>query len=163
MSKGLSPFISAALIIMIGFIIISLVLTIINPTLNRARDSATVNEAIQNLQIIDQTIREVVSEGVGSKRTLPLSISNGVYKVDPLTDSMNFTFTTSSAIPLGIYGKKGSINLTQSGKNMNLFIHYKDIDLRGLTHFSKGDNYIVVLYNGTNSTTGKPIIYIERK
>ncbi len=162
MSKGLSPFISAALIILIGIFVISLVLMAINPTLNKARDTVVVNEAIQNLRLIDQTIREVVSEGEGSKRTVSLSVSNGVYKVDPNSDSMNFSYRTSSAVPLGIYGAKDNINLTQRGRNMNIFVHYTNIDLRGSGHFPAGDNKVIIIYNGTNSITHKPIIYIER-
>ena len=158
MSRGLSQFVSAALLVLVGIVAISLVLSIINPTLNKARDVAIVNEAVRNLQLIDQTIKEVASEGVGSKRTIKLNLKEGIYRIDPNADSVNFTYSPRSSVPLGIHGSIGNINVSQSGNQVKISLEYSNVDLKGSVSFSKGSNDLVITYNETNS---KPIIYIE--
>jgi len=160
MRRGLSTYISTAVIIMLGIVAISLVLITIAPTLNKAKDSAIINEAFQNLNLIDDTIREVASEGEDSKRTINIKVSEGVYTVDFTNDRVSFTYRLKSDLNFG--GQKGRVNITESVGNVNLFISYNKIDIQGSDRFVKGENPVVILHNGANPTTNYPIIYVGK-
>ncbi len=159
-NKALSPYISTALVILIGIVALTLGLTVLNPALNKAKDSAIINEAFNNLEIIDSTIREVASESEDSKRTINLKVTDGTYRVDSTSDFMNFTYRMKEG--LQISGQRGDVNITISAEDITLFIKYTNIELQGSDHFSKGDNSVVIMHNGTNSTTNYPLIYVGR-
>jgi len=80
--KGLSPLISMVLVLAFGFTAMTIVLTVVNPLLDRAKDSGTVNEATQNMQLLDSAIKAVSSEAKGSKRTIHIKISEGVLRTN---------------------------------------------------------------------------------
>jgi hypothetical protein len=159
-NKAISPFISAALIILIGVTAIYLALTVLNPTVDKSKDSAVINEALQNLQLINDNIREVASESENSKRTISLKVTDGTYKVDQNINYINFTYNMKS--DLNVTGQRDKINIARSGNDLNLFIHYTNLQLQGSDHFTKGDNSIIILHNGTNSMTNYPVIYVGR-
>lgn len=162
-NKALSPYISTALVILIGIVALTLSLTVLNPALNKAKDSAIIDEAFNNLEIIDSTIREVASEAEDSKRTINLKVTEGTYRVDSIIDFINFTYRMKEG--LEISGKRGDVNITIHANETNkitLFIKYTNIDLQGSDHFTKGDNSVVIMHNGTNSTTNYPLIYVGR-
>jgi len=160
MRKGLSPYISTAVIIMIGIVAISLVLTVVTPALNKAKDSAIINEAFQNLNLIDDTIREVASEGEYAKRTVNIKVTDGIYSVDSSNDRVSFTHGLKS--DLNLVGQRDRVNITTSGGNVNLFISYSKVDIQGSDRFVKGENSVVILHNGTNPTNNYPIIYVGK-
>jgi len=159
-NKALSPYISTALVILLGITALSLSLTILTPALNKAKDSAIINEAFNNLEIIDDTIREVASESVDSKRTINLKVTEGTYRVDSTNDFINFTYRMKEVI--GISGQRNKINISISTNEINLFIKYTNVDLQGSDHFTTGDNSVIIMHNGTNSTTNYPLIYVGR-
>jgi len=162
-NKALSPFISMALVILIGIVALTLGLTILSPALNKAKDSAVINEAFNNLEIIDNTIREVASEAEDSKRTINLKVTEGTYRVDSTNDLINFTYKMKEG--LEISGQRNKINISipvNESNKINLFIKYTNIDLQGSDHFTKGDNSVVIMHNGTNPTTNYPLIYVGR-
>lgn len=161
-NKALSPFISSALLIMLSIVAISLTLTIINPALNKGKDSAVINEALSNLEMLDDNIKEIASEGEGARRTIYLKVTDGMYRVDSTNAFINFTYRTEAITGLSLTGKRGDVNLTSSGRETKLFIEYTNIDFQSSEHFTKGDNSILILHNGTNSTTNHPIIYVGR-
>ncbi len=159
-NKALSPYISTALVILIGIVALTLSLTVLNPALNKAKDSAVINEAFNNLEIIDSTIREVASESEDSKRTINLKVTDGTYRVDPFIDYINFTYRMKEGLDLS--GQRDNINITISAEDITLFIRYTNVDLQGSDHFTKGDNSVIIMHNGTNSTTNYPQIYIGK-
>jgi hypothetical protein len=159
-NKAISPFISAALIILIGITAIFFALTVLNPAVDESKDSAVINEALQNLRLIENNIREVASESENSKRTISLMVTDGTYKVDQNINYINFTYNMKS--DLSVSGQRDNINITRSGNDLNIFIHYTNLQLQGSGHFTKGANSVVILHNGTNSTTNYPIIYVGR-
>jgi len=159
-NRALSPFISATLILIIGIIAISLVLSVIKPSLDKARDSVVIDEAFRNLNLIDDTIREVVSEGEDSKRTILLRITEGKYLVDSDCDCINFTYDMKTG--LDISGQRNGINITRTGNTINLFISYAKVDVQGSDHFTKGDNSAVVSHEGIDSITNYPIICVGK-
>lgn len=159
-NKALNPFISTAFIIALGITAISLVLTVVKPALDKASDSAIINEAFQNLNLIDNTIREVASEGEYSRRTINLKVTDGVYNVDSLDDRVSFTYGLKSDLNIG--GLKDRVNITISMGNVNLFISYDKLDIQGSDHFPTGENSVIILHNGMNLTTNYPIIYVGK-
>jgi len=159
MRKAVSTYISSALLILIIITAISVTLTIFKPTLDKAKDTAIINEAFQNLEMLDKVVKEVVSEGEGSRRTISLTVSDGVYSIDPQMNSINFTYKLKSNLKIG--GSRSGINITSTEGRIILFIRYPKIDLQGSAHFPKGINKVLIFHNGTNSTNF-PIIYIGK-
>lgn len=90
--KGVNPFIATVYVIAITFTGITLVLTIGIPTINKARELSLINEAIQNMRVIDNTIRQVASEGIGSLKTIQVKITDGEIKVNSLINSVDFNY-----------------------------------------------------------------------
>lgn len=80
--KGLNPLVSMVLVIAFGFAAMSIILTFVNPMLDKAKDSGIVNEATQNMQLLDSVIKAVGSEARGSKRTVHIKITEGVLRSD---------------------------------------------------------------------------------
>lgn len=158
--KALSPYVSAALVILVGIVATSLAVKVLTPAFNRARDSAVMNEAIHNLELIDEVIREITSEGEGSKRTIYLKVTEGTYRVDSNSDSINFTYRMREG--LNVYGQRGRIRITRSGDQLKLFVEYTNLDLQGNDRFTRGVNPVVILHNGTNPLTNYPLIYVGR-
>jgi len=159
-SKGLSPYISSTLVLVIGLVAVYLVLTIVKPTLNKAQDTAVITEAFQNLELIDNYIREVVSEGEDSKRTIPLKVTDGTYSVDSNCGCINFSYRLKSEFNIG--GSKDNINITKNMNNLNLFIAYDRIQIQGTDRFPKGDNSVVIMNNGINSSTNYSMVYVGK-
>jgi len=73
---------------------------------------------------------------------------------------MNFIYKLKTELNIG--GQRGRVNITINASTVNLFIKYTNIDIQGSDHFTKGDNSVVILHNGTNTTVNKPIIYVGR-
>jgi len=159
-NKALSPFISTTLIIMLAIVAISLVLSLVNPSLDKARDSTIINEAFQNLNLIDDTIKEVVSEGEGARTTILLGVNEGKYEIDSNSECINFTYIMKTG--LDISDQKNGINITRAGNTIYLFIIYERVDIQGSDHFTKGENSVVISHEGINPTTNYPMIYIGK-
>jgi hypothetical protein len=159
-NKAISPFIASALLILIGITGIYLGLTVLTPAIDKAKDSAVINEALQNLKLIDEYIKEVTSEGIDSKRTFSLKVTEGTYKVDSTINYINFTYNMKTN--LDVSGQRDNINITRSGNDLNLFVSYTKLQIQGSDHLTKGENSVVILYKGTNTTNNYPIIYVGK-
>ncbi|MBI2084031.1 MAG: LamG domain-containing protein [Candidatus Aenigmarchaeota archaeon] len=90
--KGLSPLVSMVLVVAFGFAAMGIVLTVVNPLLDRAKDSGIVNEATQNMQLIDSAVKAVASEAKGSKRTIHVKITEGVLRTNASVDWVYFDY-----------------------------------------------------------------------
>ncbi|MEM5800042.1 MAG: hypothetical protein QXD54_00450 [Candidatus Aenigmatarchaeota archaeon] len=116
MLKGVSPLIAYVMVFLIVFSGIVLVLFLGMPIIERARESSVINEAWGNLMLIEKTIEEVASEGIGSLRTISLKISDGEYKVNEKTNSIEFYYLPKSYSLESIFLKEDNILLI-SGKS----------------------------------------------
>src|SRR3989344_5316859 len=74
--------ISAVLYIALGIAAISLVLAAGLPLINNLKDKNTIIETKEIMFTIDNTIRQVLSEAPGSRRTLYLEIQKGNLYID---------------------------------------------------------------------------------
>ena len=107
--RGVSPLIASVLSILFGVMMLAIVLTVIRPTLKHASDSSTVTDIFQNLQLINSVIKEVSSEAEGSKRTVPVTISEGEYRINAMHDWLYAIYEPKSTLKL--VGTKGDIKI----------------------------------------------------
>lgn len=158
--KGLSPFISTGLIILISLVGILLAVNFVKPVLDRARDNIIINEGFQNLDLLDSVIREVISEGEETKRTINIKVSDGEYEVDSTIDYLNFSYKMKS--DLNLTGQRDKVNITRTIDKSILFVAYTNVDLVSIEHFGKGENQVVIKNEGINTQTNKPMINISK-
>jgi flagellin-like protein len=112
MTKGISPLISTILVVLMTFTAIGLVMSIGRPAIDRAYDSARLNEALQNLRSIDNAVREVASEGINAFRPVQIKISGGSLYVNEAAGTIEYFNTI----------KKGLIEQASFTKDNNIFI-----------------------------------------
>jgi len=96
--KGVSAIISTIIIVLITFTTITLVTMVVTPTLDRAKESALINEAMQNMKVLDNTVRQVASEGSGSLRSVQIIVTDGTYRVQNKTNTIEFSYNMRSGI-----------------------------------------------------------------
>jgi len=162
MVKGVSPIISVVLLILISVSAIYLVLNVAKPTIDRAYESAAMNEAGQNMQLLDNLIREVASEGTGSSRNVVLKVSDGDYRV--VNTSGNFTGAVQYKIDLkyspfaaSMFKKVGNLKYT-AGPNFIGLVGYWNFNERNGTTAADNSGYgnDGTLYNGSTSCGNPP-------
>ena len=166
MSKGISPLVAYVLTVFISIAGIVVVITIGLPAVQRAKESGTFNEALHNLQIIDNAIREVASEGIDSQRTVQLGVTGGEYRVNNDTGTLTFSFVSSSGLmPYGSYAKQGNIRIFGGGFN-GLVAYWNFDESSGSTaDDSSGQRNDGTLYdfNTTNTDGNTPPQWVDGK
>jgi len=111
--KGITPLISTIFVILLTIVAIAIVLSVGLPAIERGKEAAVLNEAMQNMKAIGSMIKDVASEGVGSLRSLQIKVTGGEYKVNAKANSIDFTYTTKSGIVQpGSFIKEGDIILS---------------------------------------------------
>lgn len=150
-SKAVSPLISTAIVIMISIVSIGIVLTIGMPAIQRSQESAVFNEGMQNMRNLDNLIREVSSESVGSLRTMLLKVNDGRYSVREKSNSVDFEHTmTSNLLNPGTFVKEGNILITSGGGAVAV---EDDIDGDGATEIVLENEIMRVLIQKVGSST----------
>jgi flagellin-like protein len=115
--KGVSPIISTVMIIAITFAAIGIVMTIAVPAIDRAKEASLLNEAAQNMQVIDNMVREVASEGTGSLRTMQLKSTGGEYRVDEKTNAVYFSYVIKHGmVEIGTFVRDGNLLLVSGAE-----------------------------------------------
>lgn len=108
--KAVSAILGFVLVVLITVSATAIVLTIGQPAIRRAQESGIINEAFSNMRMVDNLIREVASEGIGSLRTSQIHVSDGEYRVD--RNASTFTFLMqldSDTFSKGSYRKEGNL------------------------------------------------------
>jgi len=157
MEKGVSPIISMILLVLVSISAVYLVLFVAKPTIDRAYESADMNEAEKNLELLDNLIREVASEGTGSHRSVVLKVSDGDYRT--VNMSGNFTGALQYKIDLKyspytapMLKKVGNVKYTAGMNGIGLTMYLNLDDGNGTTAADSSDyNNYGVIYNGTTS------------
>lgn len=155
----------------IGIVILVLVLSVGLPTINRIRDKNTASETQDIMLTLDKNIREVYSEGPGSKRTSKIEIKRGSFQIDETKELMTWNFDTGVLLTEpNITIKRGTLEITsipakQSRKYQTTFvINYTgvvDLKLQNpQTQFS-GSNTILITNIGIQASSSTPTILIE--
>jgi type II secretory pathway pseudopilin PulG len=123
MLKGVSAIISMVIVIFISVLAVGIVMLVAMPTINKAKEAAVLNEAKQNMHQIDDLIREVASEGLTSLRSLTFKSSDGQYKVNALTNTMEFTYTVKyGTVQPGTFIQDGNLMIS-AGTNAKASIY----------------------------------------
>lgn len=149
--KAISDLISTAFIVLMTVMAMALTLTIGMPAINRAKEASIINEALQNMNVIDNTIQEVASEGTGSLRSLQMKVSGGEYKVNQKANSVDFTYTMKyGLLQPGTFTKEGNL-LMMSGVNAKASIYDLDGDGSNELVLENEILRVGILSNGTSS------------
>lgn len=75
--KKAQVWIETVIYILIGLAIIALILTFVVPKINEQKDIAVVEQSIASLQVLDDTINDVISKGKDNKRVVEFKLSRG--------------------------------------------------------------------------------------
>lgn len=152
--KGVSQLISTVLIFLLTTMAIGIALLIGTPTIDRAKQSATINEAMQNMKTLDNIIREVASEGKGSFRTLQMRVIDGEYKINQKTNTIEYTYIIKSGIiESGTFFKEGNVFIA-AGTNARATTY--DLDRDGTADMVL-ENEIMRVALLSNATAGNVI------
>ncbi|MEM0333105.1 MAG: LamG-like jellyroll fold domain-containing protein, partial [Candidatus Aenigmatarchaeota archaeon] len=98
--RGISPFISFALVILITTTTTVFIYPTIKTITERNKLSNLINEANSNLDLLFSTIDEISRGYIGSKRTISLTISDGEYYFDKEKNSLVFHYNSPQKVDL---------------------------------------------------------------
>ncbi len=163
--KAVSTIISFTLVMLIGIVAITIALLSSTPVVEKGLESAAMNEGINNMNLIDNTVHEVASEGRGSLKALELQVSGGSYRADNSTNSIYFDYSMKSGIISPGVTRQGDILINATtisgGVNLELQLNYTDITIAsdGNT-IGKGTNR--VCFANTGVSGGGPVVYMYR-
>jgi len=158
--KAISPLIGTVIIISIVVVSIGAILLVANPEINRAKAGMSINEAKQNMKIIDDTIRQVASEGTGALRSLTLKTSDGTFVVRNSTGIEYILDSDFNYVPVRAVIKDGNMRMS-SGMSALGLVGYWRFDEGGGAVANDSSGYgndgTVYVYNQSmaNWTTGK--------
>ncbi len=112
MLKAISPLISTALIILILVGATAIVLSFAKETLDKVNEANIINEAKQNIKLLDYAIRQTASSGTGSLKKVQVKVSDGTYRVVQETNSLEFSYLVKyGTIEPGTYLKENNLLL----------------------------------------------------
>ncbi len=160
-SKG-QIWISAALYIALGLILITVILSVGTPFINKIKDRNTVLQTKNVLLEMDNLIREVSFEGVGSRRPFFVDIEEGEFLINNLPAKEEIRWTIISKDKLGIESgeevntwgpeiEEGNLHIRSKrvgqGYEINLWVSYKggvvdDIETE-VKQLSGGHNLVI--------------------
>ena len=140
--------VSAVLYMALGVILISIILAVGLPALDKLKDKYTVSQTKDIFSRLDQNIRAVYNEGQGSQRPLKLDFGKGEAKIDPSLEIIQWKIQTQNLFSEpGIPIKEG-----------NLIVLTENSDLQGEYLVTLTLNYTGTLdlnYNGTRTFSGE--------
>jgi type II secretory pathway pseudopilin PulG len=115
--KGVHPLVAATIIVVIAIATIAIFLTVALPVIERVRETITYAEARANMATLDRAIQDVALEGEGSSRAVLLTVSEGLYEVNPEAGTFEFSWSTRSGIiEPGTYLKRNNLLLVTGGR-----------------------------------------------
>lgn len=98
MRKGISEIATAALYIGISVTAISAALTVGAPAIENMRDASAISQAQTFMQDLDSNIQQVVSEGMGSTRTVSVNLQRGRMYFEDSTNALVYELQTEADV-----------------------------------------------------------------
>ncbi len=144
--KGLNEFIATVLVLAIALSGLVISIEIIKPLIEKSHDNLIINEAFMNMQRILNVIKEMLSEGEGSRRNIEIKVTDGMYVFDEDVDTLNFTYILKS--DLSVSGYKNGINISTEGGQVKMFARIENVDFLNSYSLRKGDNSISFRHEG---------------
>ena len=128
--KGQEAWISAALYLGIGIVIIGVILGAGMPVINKLRDKNVVLQTKDVLFTLDNNIREVARSGPGSQRVISVEIKKGEFKIDDKKDRVIWEFESKAMLSEpGEEISEGNLKIMTEGNEapyrVKLWLDYK--------------------------------------
>jgi hypothetical protein len=120
--KGISPLVGLVLTVALSTVAVAITLTVIIPTMDRIRDSNVINEALENLELINDVVRQVASESEGSKRSISVEVTDGFYRIDKDQEIIYFEYEPKTDFI--IEGRIGNVYLERAPVFLEYFNNY---------------------------------------
>ena len=99
---------------LIGLTIIGLLLAVSKPQIDKQKDKALIEQAVNGLGVIDEKIFDVLS-GTGNKRRIELKLGKGVFTFDAKNDKIIWELDSAYQYSeLGVPVSAGKIDGTTS-------------------------------------------------
>jgi len=136
--KGITPLISAVIYIGIMTAIITMIVTLITPALQKMEDKAAFSQAKNIMTGLDSVIKEVASEGQGSMRVFPLQIKKGELIIDGKDNKITYLLETKALIvaPNTIrkigdleFGSNMDVDVIDNGNTITMKNSYLEINI----------------------------------
>jgi hypothetical protein len=119
--KAVSTLVAFVLTVLLISVAITIALAVIKPAFDRMSDSSVINEATQNLELINSAIKQVTSEP-GGKRTIGISVTDGEYGINTTNNYIYADYETKSDFSL--QGILGDVRLDKSPVFIEYFNNY---------------------------------------
>jgi hypothetical protein len=129
--KKAQVWIETAIYTLIGLVIIAILLSIITPQIDKAKDRSVIEQTIEAMRIIDNKIFETV-QSPGNIRIVEFKIGKGKLDIDSINDSLIYILENSRLefSQSGIEVKEGKILIKTTKKNnrydVMLTLNYKN-------------------------------------
>lgn len=143
--KSLSPILSGVLYTGIILVAIIIAINILDPVIEKMKDSAAFEEAKSFMAQLDKVIQTVAKEGKYSTRVITLDFSRGKYIIDNETNSIEYVLETEAKlVSPGTMKKMGNVIIT-SGRDV------KVEDLGNIIRMS--NSYLVINFTKLGNET----------
>jgi len=142
MNKKGDIWISAALYTAIGVVLVTLILSVAMPFVNKLKARNTVLQTKNVMYEFDNSIRSVYNEGFGSRRPLFVEIGEGDFTIDRVSNKISWKIISDEKLGIepnvgkkcdengALVIKEGNLNICSvqlgQGYEIELFLDYKD-------------------------------------
>jgi len=112
MNKRGAIWVSAVLYMGLGIMVLSMVLAVGLPTVQKMKDKYTIKETKNLMLILDDNIRTIHQEGPGSQRVIDLNIGRGTFEIDTSGNKISWSF--QSKVPAsqpGQVSEEGNLDI----------------------------------------------------
>ncbi len=161
--------ISAVLYIGLGVILLSIILAVGLPAVNKIRDKNVAIDTENLMSTLDRDIRAVYSEGVGSKRPFQFEVKKGNLIVDDANEIIRWQFETTALLSEpDILINKGNLQLlTQQGTDTKSYLSTFQLNYSGILDLKlttsnnqfTGANNLIIMNSGSQGSS-KTVITI---
>ena len=156
MEKGVSVLISMVFVIMITVSAIAVVLQFGLPAIQKMKEAASIGEAETVMEILDNSVRQTASEGVGTFKKVQISVTDGAYRVNPESDSLTYNITLSSDfLPPGSVTEgslQKNVAVGDGGTELQMKVRYSSINLTGDFRAERGPHSVCFEKTGDDGT-----------
>lgn len=162
--------VSAILYLGLGVILLSIILAVGLPAVNKLKDKNIAIETENLMSDFDTNIRAVYSEGTGSRRPFKFEITKGTLTISNVDDTIIWEFETSTLLSEpGVTVQKGNLLLyTKQGTANGVYVSDFILNYSGTLNLMldngngqlTGANNLLITNIGANGTSTLPVIRI---
>ncbi|UCG95412.1 MAG: hypothetical protein JSV92_05260 [archaeon] len=150
MKKGLSPFMSLILVVVISVAGMVLVLRMGEPLMNKTEDFSEFSESRDAMNRINSAIKDVSYEGNGSSRKISLNSREGEYRVSASGDSVTYKMESKYELfSTGMSKREGDLYIDFYENNtLKLILNSTNIDITTTERWGTGSYNILIKNEG---------------